>query len=266
MQRTTAGQVKAADPSAGDEAVTKSWGDARYRNASNLNQGTIPQGRFPATISANISGSAATVAGHPVQSSELDTSDNALMTVGAFGLGTKNNLPTGLTNYNSKPQILTQFSNGLFNALGKPANANGAGQYLPFRSGDVLGQILNDLNGSLYFRSAYNVPDLNSTPWKEVWHTGNDGKTSGLIAEEAARADSASSADYATNAGNANNSNNLDGLSSGAFARANAQCETYGSRWYMGVVSSGAHLAPNNYVLVGINDYITGIYAQRMRT
>src|SRR5699024_8073438 len=36
VQRTTGGQIKAADPSAADEAVTKSWGDSRYVNESDM--------------------------------------------------------------------------------------------------------------------------------------------------------------------------------------------------------------------------------------
>lgn len=234
VQRTTAGQIKAADPSAGDEAVIKSWGDARYRNASNLNQGTIPQARFPETIDTDISGDAATLDGHSVQSSDMDTTDGALMTVGAFGLGGSVQLPSGT-------DLDTVVDSGFYRLNSGPVHAPVGANYsqmIVSRGEDTITQIIGQYStGNLFTRSG-NPPEVGGSrsysPWGRLWSDTNDGKTSALIAEEAARADSASSANYATNAGYANNSNLLDGRSSGYFAVDGQNVSWVGGRYVMG--------------------------------
>lgn len=135
VKRTGTGQVKAANPSANDEVTTRAFSDSRYvrqadlgesggltvenaaklggqlpayyRNADNINAGTLPVARG-GTGAGNAAGarssfglgSAATM---DAQTSVADTAPDRLMRVGAFGWGTK--LPSGEEDYNNLPSL-----------------------------------------------------------------------------------------------------------------------------------------------------------------
>ena len=128
-----------------------------YRNATNLNAGTVDDARLPGTISSNITGNAASL-------KIVDTRND----------GTR--YPNDYTNHAVTAEFTNQIINGWHTALTVKGWADG---YAPWQ---LVGYSDTGQNTNLRVRFGHGQNNTWSSLYN-IWHTGNDGSGSGLDAD-----------------------------------------------------------------------------------
>jgi len=144
-----------------------------YRNASNLNAGTVPVERLSGTYNIDISGNAATA-------SNASKLGNRSVTAFAYSES------KGNTDLNT----ITQ--SGMYRIENSNANMPSGVQYgqllVIHGAGDTIVQIVADYHSNnIYWRSG-NPSDVGGSgswrAWQKIWHAGNDGSGSELNADK----------------------------------------------------------------------------------
>ena len=131
-----------------------------YRNASNLNAGTIDDARLPGTITSNITGNA--------------SQSDALKIVDTRNDGAR--VPNDYAAHKVTAEFTNQVINGWWSAITAKGWANGYAPWQLWGKSDV-GQDIN-----LYARFGHGQNNTWSSLYK-IWHAGNDGSGSSLDAD-----------------------------------------------------------------------------------
>ena len=131
-----------------------------YRNASNLNAGTIDDARLPATITSSITGNSG--------------STDALKIIDTRNDGAR--VPNDYADHKVTAEFTNQIINGWWSTLTSKGWADG---YAPWQ---LVGYSDTGQNINLYARFGHGQNNTWSSLYK-IWHSGNDGTGSGLDAD-----------------------------------------------------------------------------------